>query len=221
VTTLRVKGGHRTYVRGDERVHALRGVDVEIHAGEFVVLKGPSGSGKSTLLLVLAGWEHLDEGAVEVADADTVRQPMELDWDRLGFVPQALGLLDDLTAEENVMLPARLGRRPTNPDAGDGHPRALMKCLDIERLKLSISNELSLGEQQRVAVARALVLRPAVVLADEPSTHQDAAHAAAVFASLRRAADAGAAVVVATHDPDGLRYADRVLTMSDGELRES
>ncbi len=84
-----------------------------------------------------------------------------------------------------------------------------------------MANELSLGEQQRVAVARALALHQPIVLADEPSTHQDAEHGAAVFRALRVAADGGAVVVVATHDPDGLAYADRGLTMSDGELTES
>jgi putative ABC transport system ATP-binding protein len=95
-----------------------------------------------------------------------------------------------------------------------------MNSLDIEKLKSSMSAELSLGEQQRVAVARAIALRQPIVLADEPSTHQDASHGEAVFAALRSAAELGAIVVVATHDPAGLDYADRVLTMSDGELRE-
>jgi putative ABC transport system ATP-binding protein len=220
-THLRIADGHRTYLRGDEKVRALRGVDVELSGGAFAALRGPSGSGKSTLLLVLAGWEHLDAGSVEVFDGANHHRPADLGWDRMGIVPQSLGLLDDLTVEENVMLPARLSRRSSNPDAGDGYPRSLMESLDIERLKRSMANELSLGEQQRVAVARALALRQPIVLADEPSTHQDAEHGAAVFRALRAAADAGAVVVVATHDPDGLAYADRVLTMSDGELTES
>jgi putative ABC transport system ATP-binding protein len=217
-TALRIVGGSRTFVRGDEQVHALRDINLELRGGEFVALRGPSGSGKSTLLLVLAGWERLDTGSAAVVDSRGTHAPSELDWSRMGIVPQSLGLMTDLTAQENVMLPARLAKLSTSPDAGDGYPRAVMKSLDIEKLKSSMSAELSLGEQQRVAVARAIALRQPIVLADEPSTHQDADHGAAVFAALRSAAELGAIVVVATHDPAGLDYADRVLTMSDGEL---
>jgi putative ABC transport system ATP-binding protein len=224
---IRLVGARRSYRRGDEEVHALRGVDLELDAGGLYALTGPSGSGKSTLLLVMAGWEHLDEGVVEVADeADGVgaassQAPARLHWNQLSVVPQALGLLDDLTVAENVLLPARLGRRSRDAyPANDDHVSSLFESLDIERLRFARGNELSLGEQQRVAVARALVLHPVVVLADEPSTHQDADHGRAVFEALRAAADRGAIVVVASHDPEGLRYADRVLAMSDGELSE-
>ncbi len=219
-TQLRIAGGNRTFVRGDERVRALRDVDLDLRGGEFVALRGPSGSGKSTLLLVLAGWERLDTGVAAVVDERGSRAPTDLDWSRMGIVPQSLGLMTDLTAQENVMLPARLTKRPTNPDAAGGYPRVVMNNLDIEKLKNSMSGELSLGEQQRVAVARAIVLRQPIVLADEPSTHQDADHGAAVFAALRSAAEQGAIVIVATHDPAVLDYTDRILTMSDGELRE-
>ena len=216
-TSVRVGGGFRTYRRGDEHVAPLQAVDVGFVSGEFVALTGPSGSGKSTLLLVLAGWETLDRGLVEVTDGVDVRAPADLQWGELAVVPQALGLIDDLTVDENVNLPSRLGRR-----CADGaHVAALFESLDIEKLRHARANELSLGEQQRVAVARALVLQPAVVLADEPSTHQDAGHGRAVFEALRRAADTGAVVVVASHDPDGLRYADRVLAMADGRLVEA
>jgi putative ABC transport system ATP-binding protein len=221
---VRLVAARRSYRRGDEEVHALRGVELELDAGGLYALTGPSGSGKSTLLLVMAGWEHLDSGVVEVVDvvaAAGSQAPARLQWDQLSVVPQALGLLDDLTVAENVLLPARLGRRaPGAHPADDDHVSSLFESLDIERLRFARANELSLGEQQRVAVARALVLHPIVVLADEPSTHQDADHGRAVFEALRGAADRGAIVVVASHDPEGLRYADRVLAMSDGELSE-
>jgi ABC-type lipoprotein export system ATPase subunit len=224
---IRLVGARRSYRRGDEEVHALRGVDLELDAGGLYALTGPSGSGKSTLLLVMAGWEHLDNGVVEVVEgaesvgAASSHAPARLQWDQLSVVPQALGLLDDLTVAENVLLPARLGGRSRDAyPANDDHISSLFESLDIERLRFARGNELSLGEQQRVAVARALVLHPIVVLADEPSTHQDADHGRAVFEALRGAADRGAIVVVASHDPEGLRYADRVLAMSDGELSE-
>jgi ABC-type lipoprotein export system ATPase subunit len=214
--TLRVADGSRTYRRGDEAVPALQAVDIAFMGGEFVALTGPSGSGKSTLLLVLAGWETLDSGVVEFSDSGHSQAPGGLQWRDLAVVPQALGLIDDLTVDANVNLPARLGRR----QAGRDYVGALFEFLDIEKLRHARANELSLGEQQRVAVARALVLQPAVVLADEPSTHQDADHGRAVFEALRRAADGGAVVVVASHDPDGLSYADRILMMADGRLAE-
>jgi putative ABC transport system ATP-binding protein len=119
-TALRIVGGSRTFVRGDEQVHALRSIDLELRGGEFVALRGPSGSGKSTLLLVLAGWEQLDTGTVAVVDSSGTHSPSDLDWSRMGIVPQSLGLMTDLTAQENVMLPARLAKLPTSPDAGDG-----------------------------------------------------------------------------------------------------
>lgn len=212
---LDVVDGHRTYRRGDEDVVALRGVDFTLSPHEYVALVGPSGSGKSTLLLVLAGWESLDVGTVGVTTGDARRSPADLSWDELAVVPQALGLLDDLTVFENVTLPARLGRRPI----GDDHVAGLMDYLDIEKLRNARATETSLGEQQRTAVARALSLRPSILLADEPSTHQDAAHGAQVFAALREAADAGCGVLVATHDPDGLRLADRVVTITDGRIK--
>jgi ABC-type lipoprotein export system ATPase subunit len=215
-TSMRVAAGFRTYRRGDERIAALQAVDLDLVGGEFVALTGPSGSGKSTLLLVLSGWETLDSGLVEVSAGAGARVPADLQWAELSVVPQALGLIDDLTVDENVNLPARLARRFVD----GSHVATLFESLDIEKLRHARANELSLGEQQRVAVARALVLQPAVVLADEPSTHQDADHGRSVFEALRRAADGGAVVVVASHDPDGLSYADRVLTMADGRLAE-
>lgn len=216
-TSVRVMAGFRTYRRGDEAVVALQAVDMDVVGGEFVALTGPSGSGKSTLLLVLAGWETLDRGLVEVSNGERARAPADLQWAELAVVPQALGLIDDLTVDENVHLPARLARCAANK----AYVAESFESLDIEKLRYARANELSLGEQQRVAVARALILQPAVLLADEPSTHQDADHGRAVFEALRRAADTGAVVVVASHDPDGLNYADRVLTMADGRLVEA
>ena len=216
-SSVRMVAGFRTYRRGDEAVTALQAVDIDVVGGEFIALTGPSGSGKSTLLLVLAGWEILDHGLVEVSTSAGTRAPADLQWSELAVVPQALGLIDDLTVAENVHLPARLASRAANQAYG----AESFESLDIEKLRHARANELSLGEQQRVAVARALVLQPAVLLADEPSTHQDADHGRTVFEALRRAADNGAVVVVASHDPDGLRFADRVLTMADGRLVEA
>jgi ABC-type lipoprotein export system ATPase subunit len=204
----------KTYRRGTERVHALRGVDLALYPGELVALVGPSGSGKSSLLGVLAGWEPPDGGALSWAG-----QPAAPAWSELATVPQALGLLDDLTVRENVALPVRLRLGPAR--AHEGRTEELLGLFGLAELADRSPSETSLGQQQRAAVARALVLTPQLVLADEPSAHQDAAWVHDVFAALRQVVhDRGAACLVATHDPEAVAFADRVLHLVDGELTE-
>lgn len=213
-SALVVAGAVKEYRRGAEVVHALRDVDVTINPGELVALVGPSGSGKSTLLFSLAGWETLDAGSVSVLG----RAPGEQRWGDVGVVPQALGLIDDLTLRENAALPVRLAPPGVDLDAADAELERLLDELHLGSVAQRRPFATSLGEQQRAAVARALVLQPAAVLADEPSTHQDHVRAGLVFGLLRSAAERGAAVVVATHDPSGYDYADRVIEMRDGAV---
>jgi ABC-type lipoprotein export system ATPase subunit len=212
---LEARGLDKTYRRGAERVHALRGIDLALFPGELVALVGPSGSGKSSLLGVLAGWEPPDAGQLTWAASGRGAPG----WAELATVPQALGLLDDLSVRENVALPVRLGLGRRR--AGEGHTEELLGLFGLAELADRSPSETSLGQQQRAAVARALVLTPQLVLADEPSAHQDAAWVHDVFAALRQVVhDRGAACLVATHDPDALRFADRVLHLADGELTE-
>jgi ABC-type lipoprotein export system ATPase subunit len=214
---LEARGLDKTYRRGEERVHALRGVDLALYPGELVALVGPSGSGKSSLLGVLAGWEPPDTG--ELAWGQATRGRTAPAWSELATVPQALGLLDDLTVRENVALPVRLRLGPAR--AGEGRTEELLGLFGLAELADRSPSETSLGQQQRAAVARALVLTPQLVLADEPSAHQDAAWVHDVFAALRQVVhDRGAACLVATHDPDALQFADRALRLVDGELTE-
>jgi ABC-type lipoprotein export system ATPase subunit len=214
---LEARGLDKAYQRGAERVHALRRVELALYPGELVALVGPSGSGKSSLLGVLAGWEPADAGQLTWAPAAGTREAPG--WSELATVPQAFGLLDDLTVRENVALPVRLrlGRRR----ATEGRTEELLGLFGLAELADRSPSETSLGQQQRAAVARALVLTPQLVLADEPSAHQDAAWVHDVFAALRQVVhDRGAACLVATHDPDALQFADRVLYLADGELTE-
>lgn len=207
----------KTYRRGDEYVHALRDVRLDLYAGELVALVGPSGSGKSTLLNVLCGWEHVESGRLDWAGELGGRAPETFSWSELALVPQALGLLDDLTVRENVLMPARLTGQLR---AQAGRADELMELVGISHLGGRYPKQTSLGEQQRCAVVRALLLRPRLLLADEPTAHQDAHWTEVIFTALRELVAAGSVGLVATHNPETWDYADRILSMHDGELAE-
>jgi putative ABC transport system ATP-binding protein len=173
---------------------------LELRGGELAVVVGRSGSGKSTLLMLLAGWLAPDGGSVDRLRA----------WHDLAYVPQRFGLVPELDVAENVGLPVRL--------AGGGADGAVLGAIGLDGLERRLPAELSIGQQQRVAVARALALRPRVLVVDEPTSHQDAASAERVWAELQRAAAAGSAVLVATHEPDAAARAHRAWELDDGRL---
>jgi putative ABC transport system ATP-binding protein len=208
----------KSFSRGAEPVHALDGVDVTVAAGEFVALVGPSGSGKSTLLALLCGWESADSGELAYAGALADRAPDSLGWAELALVPQALGLVPDLSLLDNVLLPARLRGRL---DEAQRRAEGLLADFGLTHLADRFPHQASLGEQQRVAVARALLLRPAVLLADEPTAHQDRGNADRLLDAFTAQAREGSAVLIATHDEIAWGRADRVLWMRDGRLSET
>jgi ABC-type lipoprotein export system ATPase subunit len=201
----------KSYRRAAEEVVALRKVSFVVDAGEMVAVVGPSGSGKTTLLNLVCGWERPDDGELRWGDGFPDGDAADFGWADLAIVPQALGLAEDLSVRENVALPGRLARQPVPVDD-------LLFGFGLDRLAERQPRETSLGEQQRAAVARALALEPKLLLADEPSAHQNAAWAEAILDAFRRAADGGAACLIATHDPQALPRMDRVLTLRDGEL---
>jgi putative ABC transport system ATP-binding protein len=208
---LRLVGVEKTYGDGDETVHALRKVDLAARAGEVVGLVGRSGSGKTTLLNVAAGWEVPDDGTVDAPGGGAAR------WSDIAVMPQRLGLMEELSAQENVEYPARMAgeldvRRPLIDD--------LIGALGLTALRTRYPKETSLGEQQRIALARALVLRPRLLIADEPTGHQDAGWAARIMWILREAAGAGSCCVIATHDHELIDQLDRGFTMADGRLTD-
>jgi ABC-type lipoprotein export system ATPase subunit len=207
----------KRYRRGTETVSALAGVDLRVHAGEFVALVGPSGSGKSTLLALLCGWETADEGQLRYLGPLGDRRPDTFGWRDLALVPQALGLVADLSLADNVLLPARLR---STAAAEEPRARTLLDDFGLAQLADRYPHQASLGEQQRVAVARALLLRPAVLLADEPTAHQDRGHADRLLDAVADAARGGSAVLMATHDEQAWVRADRVLSMRDGRVTE-
>ena len=194
------------------RSTALAGVSLTVEAGEVVALSGPSGSGKSTVVHLVAGLDPVQEGEVSVLD----RRPATIrDWALLAVVPQQHGLLAGLSVSENVRLPGTTHRRTTQ----DGAVSA-MELLDVAAMSHRPVGALSLGEQQRVAVARALAGSPRALVLDEPTAHQDEAHLDVMVGALRAAAAAGTAVLVATHDPTLLERADRTIRLVDGRITE-
>jgi putative ABC transport system ATP-binding protein len=200
----------KTYRRGDEEVRAVERVDLQVAPGELVTLRGVSGSGKTTLLHLLAGWELADAGSIRRPDGASPPA-----WRELAILPQKLGLLEELTVRENVEFPARLsGRLEELGDAVEG----LLERLGLTDLADRHPVETSVGEQQRTALARAILLSPAALLVDEPTGHQDAAWATVVLEELERAVAAGSGCLAATHDPLARRFADRELSMADGRL---
>ena len=216
VTELR--GVSKRYLRGNEVVHALLQVSFTLSAGEMVALVGPSGCGKSTTLNLIAGVDRPDEGEVIVCGTDLARAgEAELVRARrrhTGIVFQSFHLMPHLTVEENVALPLALDGRKD-----PARVRDLLRRVGLEDRRGHFPAELSGGEQQRTAVARALVHRPAVVLADEPTGSLDSASGTAVLQlmdELRR--EEGSALLLATHDDAIAAAADRVVRMCDGTI---
>jgi len=216
---VRARGLVKAYGEGRAAVRVLDGADLDVDRGELVAIVGRSGSGKSTLLHLLGGLDRVDAGTIELAGA-----PLhELDERGLttvrrrdvGFVFQAFHLLPELSGLENVLLPAQLAR-----DGLEAAPRAreLLRRLGLTDVASRLPSTLSGGEQQRLAIARALVNDPALVLADEPTGNLDEESGIAVLELLRLAADTGRAVVLVTHDRAATALADRVLRLRAGRL---
>lgn len=216
---VEIQGLEKSYRRGPEVVHALRRASLTLHRSRVVALMGPSGSGKTTLLSILCGWERADAGEVTWVDGSPPSLPEDQPWERVAILPQDLGLVEELTVRENVELPLRLSGRLDA--AGRDRATALLEGLGLDRLADRLPNEASLGEQQRTALARALVVSPRLLLADEPTAHQDAGRAKAVFGALRLAAREGTSCLVATHNPEAVKHVDAIVGIRDGRVSVS
>jgi len=213
---------HKVFPRGRERVEALRGIDLEVPRGAFVVVRGPSGSGKSTLLHLLGGIDRPSQGTVAVngiaLEAASERELTRFRRDHVGFVFQFYNLLPSLSALDNAILPllAKHWRFARARQRG----LAMLTQVGLEGRRGHLPGELSGGEQQRVAIARALIVEPVVVLADEPTGDLDSESARGVmdlmFDLNRRS---GTTFVVATHNPDLAARADRVFELRDGRIQ--
>jgi ABC-type lipoprotein export system ATPase subunit len=209
----------KKYQRGDEQVHVLVDFDFTLDTGEFVVVTGPSGAGKSTLLHIAGGLDKPDDGTVTVAGQDmwgmSAGARAAFRRRNLGFVFQFFNLVPMLSAVENVSLPLVLDGMPAR--SADAVAMCLLERVGLDDRARHRPSELSGGQMQRVAVARALVARPTMVLADEPTGNLDRQSSTEVLDLLRSLADEdGTAVVMVTHDPAAARYGCREVHLVDG-----
>jgi putative ABC transport system ATP-binding protein len=221
MSIIQSKGVTKVYNPDKIPVHALRGIDLTIEAGEFTAIVGPSGSGKTTLLNILGGLDRPTAGTVIVSDTDisTLSDNQLIDFrkDHIGFVFQAYNLIPVLTAKENVEFVMLLQQRP----AAEREARTdeLLKAVDLEPQRNKRPAEMSGGQQQRVAVARALAPKPTFVLADEPTANLDSASTTNlldIMARLNR--EEGITFLFSTHDQRVIDRARRVVTIDDGKV---
>lgn len=209
----------KTYGQDEAQVRALDGVSVDLYAGEFTAVMGPSGSGKSTLMHCLAALDTQTSGEVLV-DGTALgglkdKELTALRRERIGFVFQAFNLIPTLTAEENIVLPLSLAGRKPDTEWFD-------RVIEAVGLRSRLDHrpaEMSGGQQQRAACARALVSKPSIVFADEPTGNLDSTSSAEVLSFLRRSVDDfGQTIVMVTHDPVAASYTDRVVFLADGQI---
>jgi putative ABC transport system ATP-binding protein len=215
---IEIKNLKKHYKSGDDVVEALRGVDICIETGEFITVMGESGSGKSTLLSVLGGMNHPTGGEIEMAGVKLYQLPSEQLADfrarNLGFVFQSFHLITYLTAIENVMLPLAIVKMKSAEKRSAA--RQALERVGLGNKLERLPNQLSGGEQERVAIARAIVNNPHILLADEPTGNLDSKTSDEVMALFRELNGAGQTVVMVTHNPENGTYADRTIHLKDG-----
>jgi putative ABC transport system ATP-binding protein len=220
---VEVQAVTKVFGAGEAKVEALRGIDLEVARGEFVAVMGPSGSGKSTLLHLVGGLDAPTSGRIRVGGEDL----SALDDDaltllrrrRIGFVFQAFNLIDVLTAEENVALPLVID----GTAEAEAHRRAreALELVDLAPRRAHLPRQLSGGEQQRLAIARALVSRPLLLLADEPTGNLDSTNSDQVMTLLRKLVDErGQTILMVTHNARHAAMADRLCRLRDGRVVE-
>jgi putative ABC transport system ATP-binding protein len=218
---IAVRDLHRIYELGENKVHALRGISLEIGRGDFVAIMGSSGSGKSTLMNVLGCLDRPTSGEYILDGINVAGLPKQelaaIRNRKLGFVFQGFNLLARTTALENVELPTLYAKLPKQERLQRARQALEMVGLG-ERLD-HFPSQLSGGQQQRVAIARALVNRPSILLADEPTGNLDSRTSVEIMSILQKLNDEGLTVVLVTHEPDVAQYAKRIVVFRDGKLR--
>jgi putative ABC transport system ATP-binding protein len=210
------RGLSKVYHMGEVEVHALRGIDLDLYAGELIVLLGASGSGKSTLLNILGGLDTASEGTVLYHDQDitqaTEKELTEYRRHHVGFVFQFYNLIPSLTARENVAIVTEIARDPMTPEAA-------LELVGLSDRMDHFPAQLSGGQQQRVAIARAIAKRPAVLLCDEPTGALDSTTGVIVLDALERVnRELGTTTAIITHNAAQAQMASRIVHLSDGQI---
>ena len=216
---LRAEGISKTYHTGMVEVHALKKCDIAIRKGEFTAIIGKSGSGKSTLLRILGSMDKPDEGEVYIDDINigelNDKQLSKLRREKIGFVYQNYSLIPEYTAYENIVLPVVLD----NQDIDEDDVNDLLESLQIEHCRDKFPEQMSGGEQQRIAIARALVNKPAILLCDEPTGNLDPANSNEIMKILNQVNKQGTTVLVVTHNMEIVQQMKkRTITMSEGKI---
>ncbi len=218
---VRTQTVRKTYVMGEETVHALRGISMTIFAGEYISIMGPSGSGKSTFFNMVGGLDKPTTGEVYIDEVDIAQlDPFELAWLRcrkIGYIFQTFNLIPVMTALENVTLPMVFAG--TDPDEAREKGAALLALVSLGQRLNHKPAQMSGGQQQRVAIARALANDPAIILADEPTGNLDLKTGHEVIELLKRLKEErGVTIITATHDMKMLDASDRVVWITDGQV---
>jgi len=216
---LEAKDISRTYVNGKIETNALKSCDVAIEKGSFVAIIGKSGSGKSTLLRILGSMDRPDSGTVMIEGEDIYKfkdkQLAKFRRTKIGFVYQDYALLPEFTAFENISIPSILDGKKPNKERME----QLLSDLEISHCKNKYPHQLSGGEQQRVSIARAIFMEPAIIFADEPTGNLDAASAEGVAKMLTMMSQKyNQTIVMVTHDKQMAEYADRIINIVDGRV---
>jgi len=208
VPVIYFEGVHKIYDLGEVQVHALRGLDVTIHRGEFVAIMGASGGGKSTFMNL----DGVDVSTLDKSEMARIRNK------KLGFVFQGFNLLSRTTALENVELPALYARLPAEERVE--RAREALRIVGLGDREDHFPSQLSGGQQQRVAIARALINQPSILLADEPTGNLDSRTSVEIMGIFQRLnRERGITLVLVTHEPDIAEYAQRIITFRDGKIR--
>ncbi|MEK4076675.1 ABC transporter ATP-binding protein [Paenibacillus sp. BGI2013] len=217
---IRAQNLCKTYNSGSEQHHAIRNVDLDIYEGEFTVIMGNSGSGKSTLLYLLSGLDQITAGEVyfrdQRIDAYSERQMSDFRTRRIGYIYQSINLVPDLSIKENIALPGYIAGNKKK----DILSRAaeLMNAMDIDGQRNRLPSQTSGGQQQRAAIARALINSPDIIFADEPTGSLNMEHGTAVLDILTDIHRKGQSVVMVTHDIKAACRADRLIYIQDGKI---
>ncbi len=216
---LKIEKISKIYGKGDAEVIALNDISFEVEEGEFIAITGPSGSGKSTLLHTIAGLEKPSSGTVYFYDKDIYKMNKKdltiLRRQKIGIIYQFYNLIPTLTVEENILLPIELDRKKVDKEKLEN----ILKFLNLENRKKHLPNELSGGQQQKVAIGRALMINPTIILADEPTGNLDTKSSSEIIQLLQKAnKEYKQTIIMITHNLEIAKLADRIIHIEDGKF---